>query len=178
MTTKSYLHEVRKILETKGDRVLRNYYDGHIQRFELTIDMFKKTLMPVESVFDVGTGFPFASLFFKWAFDVDVVFGCMEEPNCVPVGTTAIRLNLNRCDTFQPKPADLVICTECLEHLPRRHDIVIDWLWSCADRALFLSVPMNGENAINHFEDLEVDFDVTYSGHLREYSPGTIGTLI
>lgn len=180
MTTKSYLHEVRKVLEVKGDRTLRDYYDGHIQRFELTVDMFKEHLsdMPIRSVFDAGTGFPFTSLYYKWTQEADIAFGCMEIPNAVPRGTLTLPLNLNRCDKHLPVIRDLVICTECLEHLPCRHDIVIDWICSCADRALFISVPMAGEGAGLHNVTLDMDFDQTYSEHLKEYSPDTIDELL
>jgi len=179
VTNKAYFHKVREILSS-ADRTVRDYFEGHIQRFEMTVTMLRQNLPIeiIESVFDVGTGFPFVSLHYKWEYDAEVTFACMEQPNLLPSGTTAIRLNLNRCDERDPIRRDLVICTECLEHLPRRHDVVLDWLCSCADRALFISVPMFGQGAADHNVDLPMDFNKTYQEHWKEYSPDTIDELL
>lgn len=153
------------------------YFKGHRDRFELSLDMFDEHLIGEEvgSVLDVGTGFPFVSYYFKLTRAAAVVIASMEKPRDLPPGTGSTYVNLNTAQELPP--ADLVICTECLEHIPRRHDYVLRVLCKAATSFLFLSVPMGGSGAVDHDVSLDISYEKIYEKHLREYSPATIGGL-
>jgi len=159
----------------KGSRInpgegISAYYEGHKPRFIAQIEMFAK-LPAMKFVYDFGTTIPFTSYWFNLVHNAKVIFGSIDSrPWKVNELVEAININLN----FPPEmpPADMVICTECLEHLPSNLYSVRAYLMSLVKRAgfLLLSFPCGGANAFGYERDNLGDKTRGYSAHIREFT--------
>jgi SAM-dependent methyltransferase len=156
------------------DRVYRDYFDSHLPRFDLSLNVFREFLADkdIKTVADIGSWFPFASIYFKktknsdvWCFSLEI-----KEPYHKD-GVSFNYLNLNRPDdigTF-----DLVILTECLEHLPSSELRALMFAWFSVKNGghLFVSFPCGGINSVGHEKDLiNYDWGIPHA-HIREFTP-------
>ncbi len=150
------------------DEETKRYFEGHLPRFEAQYRIFEECLKDkdIKRVYDIGTWFPFSSYYFAKK-GISVIFGCEFRPEESGIeNTLPLKIDLeNPPDLPQ---ADLVICTECLEHLACNLYTVRDYLKSLVrlDGYLLLSFPTG-----NIFLD---DYDKQlrkYEGtpHLREF---------
>lgn len=152
------------------------YWQGHKPRFDLQVKWFIETMAgeKIERVLDVGTGFPFATAY--WALHgANVIYGCPAEmpDSCAIPNTQYVRMNLCR-----PLPVieqfDLVVCTECLEHLPCNLYKARNRLMDAVRRGgfLLLSFPLGGANACNYHHDNPAAYDTISDPHIREFTDG------
>jgi hypothetical protein len=158
------------------------YFNGHWPRFETHLEMWRNDIPPgeVNTVLDFGTEFPFSSLWWNLTRGSWVQF-CGADPGGRDVSPFARFTQINLCHKPDGWPrADLVICTECLEHLPVPILSVMEWLKQRALKYLFLSFPCGGQNA----RDYEKDFSESHSPeaihslHIREYTDETARALV
>jgi hypothetical protein len=169
-----------EIVRSKLNGVILNYFEGHFPRFEYQLEVFEKLLKTekVKSVFDIGTGFPFTSGMFSFE-KIPVTYG-MLDAGWSPMNDCCIPMIVNV--NYHPAigTADLVICTECLEHLPSNMIAARDWLLSCVNPGgyLFLSFPLGGINAKDYDKENLASYDQTYSPHFREFTRETAREFI
>jgi len=173
MDNQEYLTRIRAIIG--DDAEPRGYFEGHLPRFLAQLDMWREFLdkEKIDVVLDLGTKVPFTSLYFHLTQDAIVTFGCVGLPYTELNDKVAgIDVNLNRPTRF---PAvDLVICTECLEHLPSNLYKVRAYLCECVKdgKFLLLSFPLGRKNACNYQDDLPQDHEKPHD-HLREFTEQT-----
>jgi hypothetical protein len=193
MAWAQYAEKVRGLLaglEVPGHvpAVLSGYFAGHEPRFATLFEMLHAILPAPKSILDVGTGFPFAT---GWVADEGgrVIYGCPLRLEPV-VWPGCVYQELNLCAPPQP-PAflfttevtksqfDLVVCTECLEHLPCNLFPVRDWLGQavCLGGYLLLSFPLGGQHAEGYHHDYP-PFEVLHDEHLREWTMGTAEVFV
>lgn len=152
------------------------YLDGHAPRFHAQLDMFEQFLdkEEIKTVYDIGTFAPFVSYYFNLTQQAIVVLGCMDvkKDEWIGGGVKRIRLNLNKPFPVLPK-ADLLICTECLEHVATNLYRVRQALCESVanGKYLLLSFPLNGKNAQNYDHELPQSDNV--EPHLREFTEQT-----
>jgi len=154
----------------------RAYYDGHRPRFDVQIEMWNEFLdkEPIELVYDLGTCVPFTSYYFHVTKGADILYGMLEyQTQEINDHVRSFRINL--C-TDRPALAlaDLVICTECLEHLPCNLYKVREYLKSLVRPGGFmlLSFPCGGRNATDYWKDKLADYDKCQD-HIREFTLDT-----
>lgn len=160
---------------------VRPYFMGHLPRFEAQLDMFRKHLTDdhIDRVYDFGTGLPFVSYYFNLTQGAEVLYGMPPEGEH-QINDRVRYISVNLCNN-QPElePADLVICTECLEHLPCPIPPVVDYLTGLVkpQKYLLLSFPFG----TIRLGDLDHDFgdhDTVSSGHKREFSQESAEDLL
>ncbi len=157
---------------SKRDNILRTYFQGHLPRFEVQLNMFREHLddKAISRVVDIGTGTPFTSYYFYLTQRAKVFYGDpeKEEENINNIVTGG---NLNLCYSHEVLiKADLVICTECIEHLPCPLLPVIDYLKSMSNKYLLLSFPF-GDIIQGDFNKDFGDYETVRWRHLREFTP-------
>lgn len=136
------------MLEIEGlikDKATQDYFAGHLPRFELQYRLFERYLLQdIKLVYDIGTWFPFASYYFAKR-GARVVFGAERIPNDPGIENT-MPAQIDLENPLALEPADLVICTECLEHLSCNLYKVRDYLRSLVKEGgyLLLSFPTGG----------------------------------
>ena len=169
-------HEIfTELIETYlVDRVYRDYFESHLPRFDLSLNVFREFLADkeIKTVADIGSWFPFASIYFKKEKQAAVSCFSLEikEPYDKD-GVSFDFLNLNRPDDIGQ--FDLVILTECLEHLPSSalRALMFAWFSVKNEGYLFVSFPCGGINAVGHEKDLtDYDWGVAHP-HIREFTP-------
>jgi hypothetical protein len=153
------------------------YFEGHKPRFEAQVDMWNEFLdgERISRVLDLGTGVPFASYYFNATQGARVIFGMLDAA-LYRVNELVEAIKINLC-TDRPDlgPADLVICTECLEHLPCNLYKVREYLKSLVapGKFLLLSFPLMGAHACDYWMDGLGDPNVASSPHIREFTEAT-----
>lgn len=176
MTNEEYL--IRLNAEVLSETVpgVAEYFNGHLPRFVATLDAFRKHLSSgIELVYDMGTGDPFTSYWFNLTQGARVMFG-MPQPHRGPVNEMVTPLAINLCIDRPPlEMADLVICTECLEHLPCNLYKVRAYLMSIVKPGghLLLSFPLGGANAKGYWRDDLGDKLKISNPHIREFTQET-----
>lgn len=152
----------------------RLHYEGHAPRFEAQIDLFQKHLdgEEIRLVYDMGTPVPYSSYYFFLTKGAEIVSGMLG--GACNVNEKVWGMDLNLCNPPDLTPADLVICTETLEHLPCNLFLVRRWLMSLVSPGKFmlLSFPLGGENATGYDRDHLGDYEKVH-GHLREFTEET-----
>lgn len=152
---------------------LEQYFNGHWPRFEAQLEMFESHLggESIRLVYDLGTGTPFTSYALHLDHGAEVVCGMpTEHPGEILPGVRLADWNL----CYRPpadRAADLVICTECLEHLPCPLPPMAEYLKSLVRPGgyLLLSFPFGSRRA-SWAQDFG-DYDRTRDDHLREFDP-------
>jgi len=149
------------------DAETTHYYNGHLPRFIYQDELFR-TLTDIKTVYDLGTWFPFSSHVFA-EMGADVKFGCELPPIITGIPNATHIL----CDFKNPPqlpPADMVMCCECLEHLPYNLIKIRDYLVSLVkpNGYLFLSFP-TGSTKKGEWEDELPEIDDKRHTHLREF---------
>jgi hypothetical protein len=132
----NYFEEVYKML----DLPTKAYFKCHRERFEYQYNLFSSIFngQVLNIVYDIGTFFPFSSLYFA-EHGATVYYGCERLPDiCNIDNTQPLRIDLVNPPVL-PK-ADLVICTECLEHLTCNLYPVRDYLASLVKPGGYLFV--------------------------------------
>jgi len=159
----NYFDEVYKML----DLPTKAYFKGHRERFEYQYNLFSSIFngQVLNIVYDIGTFFPFSSLYFS-EHGATVYYGCERLPDvCNIHNTQPLRIDLVNPPVL-PK-ADLVICTECLEHLTCNLYPVRDYLANLVKPGgyLFLSFP-TGDISLGKYDET-----LPYEGdkHYREF---------
>lgn len=177
METKEYIRRVEtdlfSLMQGNNKTATQEYFYGHLPRFEAQVEMFRKHLdnKDIGRVYDIGTGTPFVSYYFNLTQGAEVEYGC-PIPKAEKINKKVVYSPINLCTPDQgAKKADLVICTECIEHLPCPLPPVIEYLKSIVkkDKYLLLSFPygkIRGE-FIQDYGSHEVISD----DHIREFSP-------
>jgi hypothetical protein len=153
----------------------RAYYEGHKPRFDAHIDLWNEFLDKerIGLVYDLGTCVPFTSYYFHVTQGATVIYGMLGNTKCVNEKVRSIRINL--CTDSPPlELADLVICTECLEHLACNLYKVREYLKSLVRPGGFmlLSFPCGGRNAADYWKDKLADYDKCQD-HIREFTLDT-----
>ncbi len=172
MTNKEYLEHFNKEVLPKRDNVLRGYFQGHLPRFEVQLNMFRKHLdnEEINHVIDFGTGTPFTSYYFYLTQGASVIYGDPEKEE-IDINNIVTGIDLNLCYPYELHyKADLVICTECIEHLPCPLLPVIDYIKSMSNKYLLLSFPY-GDILLGDFNKDFGDYDTVRWRHLREFTP-------
>ncbi len=151
----------------------RPYFYGHRPRFDAQIEMFRKHLdgQIIRRVYDLGTGLPFASYYFYVTQGAEVLYGMPPEGEH-EINEQVRYVSLNLCNRRpQWKPAELVICTECLEHLPCPIPPVLDYLKGLVKPRghLLLSFPF-GTLCLGDLDHDFGDHDEISNKHLREFT--------
>ncbi len=159
----NYFEEVYKIL----DLPTKAYFKGHRDRFEYQYNLFSTFFngKKLNVVYDIGTFFPFSSLYFAEQ-GAEVYYGCEKLPNvCGIPNTQPFKIDLT--NPPQLPQADLVLCCECLEHLTCNLYPVRDYLASLVKPGgyLFLSFPTGGIMLGRYDETLPNEGDK----HYREF---------
>lgn len=164
----------------KFDQKTREYYEGHIQRFQYQDELFRN-LPDMKLVYDLGTWFPFSSYVFAEK-GAKVLYGCEAVGNHSGTNNAVqengyVISNTERilCDFDNPpalEQADMVICCECLEHLSCNLYPVRDYLVSLVKPGgyLFLSMPTGN---IKHGEWSDTFEKLENNPHRREF-PGNM----
>jgi hypothetical protein len=160
-----FAHEFTGIVE---------YFEGHRPRFNTHIAMYNKFLdnEPINLVYDLGTGVPFTSYYFNLTQGAEVIFGMLEDVN-YKVNDKVRSMQINLCvDRPALPPADLVICTECLEHLPCNLYKVREYLKTLVKpgKYMLLSFPCGGQRAEDYWRDFLGDYDKSVTSHYREFT--------
>ena len=184
MELDEYLKEIRDfaVLHKKATDLYVHdigYFEGHLPRFIATIEIFKEHLdkEKIKIVHDLGTDVPYASLYFKRTQGAEVNCGCVDNQGDIELEPGVHRFHYNLNTPFKLKQADLVICTECLEHLPSNLYRVRQVLCEAVlDQGfLFLSFPLIGTNAKDYHLDYPKDWR-DWNGsheHIREFTVQT-----
>jgi len=163
-----------------GPSDLLPYFNGHLPRFQAQLAfwhlMEDEGIIP-ESVYDLGTPFPFTSWYWALRHASRVTFGCLGKYR--DLGERSKNVEINLCDMPALPAAELVIATEVLEHLPCDLHAVADWLFSLVEHrgCLLLSFPLNGANARYYNRDLPLPRAVSH-GHLREFTMETSSVFV
>jgi len=177
------LHTV-KVTDALGDGWnpdhLVQYFDGHLPRFQAHIDFWKRMEGRGEipsKVYDFGTPFPFSSWYWALNYGSRIVYGCLGKFSDVSEDVKYQEINL--CRRPDLSPADLVIATEVLEHLPCNLYDVVDWLRSLVNPGghLLLSFPLGGLRAEGYERDWPEKYDEA-SAHIREFTRDTSESFI
>jgi hypothetical protein len=156
------------------------YFEGHKPRFEVQVDFWNEFLDKerIWKVLDVGTGVPFTSYYFNVTQGAEVLFGMLEDPGYTKDDKVrSIVLNLCK-DRPALGPLDLVICTECLEHLPCNLYKVAEYLKSLVRPGGFmlLSFPLGGQGRHGpkeYWRDDLGDYNSDSRDHIREFTGDT-----
>ena len=156
-----------------------DYFHGHRPRFEAQVEMFEKHLAQenIAHVLDVGTGIPFVSWWFALNKNAMVITGMPGGHKADDGKVIGIDLNLNTPKAI-PCLSDVVICTECLEHLPSDLYRTRRWLMGNVRPGgwLLLSFPLGGAGSHgprDYWRDDLGDKDQTYDAHIREFTEDT-----
>jgi hypothetical protein len=148
----------------KGEHL--EHFNGHIQRFDPMFDAIAD-LPGIMSVYDVGTSFPYLSLYFALLGLLVVYFDAFYG---VASGhPAAVYSKRNVCDFPSMEGADLVIATEVLEHLTCNLVEAMEWLGGISKRYLLLSLPCGGQGARDN-GDLGGDHGIEHLEHVREFT--------
>jgi hypothetical protein len=152
------------------------YFEGHRPRFELQIGYWNECLdkEEIKLVYDMGTGVPFVSYYFNITQGAEVVFGMPGGSYRVNDKVAAVNINLSINPPALPA-GDLVICTECLEHLSTNLYKVRAYLMSLVKPGKFmlLSFPLGGANAKEYWRDGLGDPNAVATPHIREFTAET-----
>lgn len=171
---------VRDIL-SKGVKIVgglpndaQAYFAGHRPRFDAQVEMWNQFLdnEKIELVYDFGTSVPFTSYYFNVTQGAEVVYGMMESSG-TRFNEKVWPIVINLCKEHGDlRKADLVICTECLEHLSCNLYKVREFLKSCVKPGKFmlLSFPCGGKNAREYWRDEPDKYDVCSDLHVREFT--------
>lgn len=152
------------------------YYDGHRPRFDAQVEMWNEFLdkEKITLVYDLGTCVPFTSYYFHLTQGAQVLYGMLENQQSINDKVRSFRINL--C-TDRPalEQGDLVICTECLEHLPCNLYKVREYLKSLVRHRgfLLLSFPCGGKNPRDYWKDNLGDPLACTDDHFREFTVDT-----
>jgi SAM-dependent methyltransferase len=181
ITQGDYFKEIERMIGQNQD--VLGFFHGHYHRFALTFDMFKRNLSSheIRSVADIGTWTPFSSLYFAIAHDAKVTCFCPpSDERYIVQDERASHVDFNLNFPTDTGLHDLVICTECLEHLPSSVTKALSFLWSQVKPGgfLFVSCPCGGINAKDYELDLGgYDYNVAH-GHIREFTQDTADRLL
>lgn len=180
MTEEEYFARLRKDFLAKpmmfsmgGLQNIAQYFDSHYPRFALHLKMWKEFLdkESIRRVYDFGTPVPFTAYYFHLTQGAEVIYGMLEECNN-RLNEDVYPITINLC-TDRPAlgSADLVICTECLEHLSCNLYKVREYLKSLVAKSkfLFLSFPCGGQNPVGYYKD-QPDLFVKSNSHIREFT--------
>jgi nucleoside-diphosphate-sugar epimerase len=174
ITIREYIDVVKKKVDNLA------YFDGHLPRFEKQLEMFEKYFEKekIETVLDAGTKFPFTSYFLNLTKKSKVDFGYPK--NGKDISETVRFKNLNLCRLPDIDKYDLVVCTECLEHLSCNVCKVRDYLFDHVRKGGFilLSFPLGGMNACDYERDDPDKYDEISDNHIREYTEETVTEFI
>lgn len=176
MDRTEYLKIIRALISQQTGFQNNSYFEGHLPRFIAQLDMFDEHLAQeeIKVVYDLGTNIPFTSLYFNLTQNADVFCGSVDvqKSEFIYNGVSRGYVNLNR-PMMLPK-ADLVICTECLEHLPsnlyRVRQALSEYVKN--GKYMLLSFPLNGMNAKDYHLELPQDREIGHA-HLREFTEQT-----
>lgn len=170
-----YLEIVRKNI--CGEML--NYFEGHFPRFDYQLDIFQKLLetKEIKNVLNIGTGFPFTSGLFSFE-KIPVRYGMLGKETFPILNNFCFPLEININHHPDLEKADLVICTECLEHLPSSMIKARDWLANIATKYLFLSFPLGGKNAQDYGKENLGDYEQVSHPHIREFTQLTAEDFI
>lgn len=178
MDRNAYLEAVREIISKHKNIQDLSYFNGHLPRFHAQLDMFDQCLATenIRFVRDLGTDIPYVSFYFHLKNNADIYLGCIDTPDRINLcdGVLRTKINLNEPPPLKPQ-ADLVICTECLEHLPANLFMVRQALceYVAPGKFLLLSFPLNGMNAKDYGLDLpHIDHNGSHQ-HIREFTEQT-----
>lgn len=173
MTTIEYIDQFNKDVLKNQDGLYINYFNGHRPRFEAQVEMFKGLdSEKIKKVYDIGSWLPFASYYFSLTQNADVKCFCLKEEGLPEVKEPTYK-EMNLCTPDKMDKADLVICTECIEHLPCPLRPVIDYLKSITGKYLLLSFPIGGIIKGDFDKDFG-NWDIASSPHYREFNPDLI----
>lgn len=177
MERNEYISKVRELIERVKNGQDMRYFDGHLPRFNAQLDMFEAFLKDeeIDLVYDLGTDIPYATLYFNLTKNAGIYLGCVDTNDDREILPNVHRkyINLNRPPILAP--ADLVVCTECLEHLPSNLYMVRQSLCEYVRRGKFLllSFPLKGVNAKDYGLDIkEINHDGSHQ-HIREFTEQT-----
>jgi hypothetical protein len=153
------------------------YFEGHKPRFEATVAMWNEFLDDdkIGLVYDMGTGVPFVSYYFHATQGAEVVFG-MPGASSYGVSDKVRAMHINLSIDPPALPAgDLVICTECLEHLATNLYKVRAYLMGLVKpgKYMMLSFPLGGANAQGYWRDGLGDPTLPCTPHIREFTTET-----
>jgi len=177
MERAEYITELRKLINLEKNGQDMSYFDGHLPRFNAQLDMFDEFLKgeSICLVYDLGTDIPYTTMYFNLNNNASLVLGCVDTPDDRDIAPNVHRkyVNLNRPPVLAQ--ADLVVCTECLEHLPANLYMVRQALCEYVKRGKFLllSFPLKGFNAKDYGLDLpQINHDGSHQ-HIREFTEQT-----
>jgi len=179
MDRNEYLVAIRALIGVYKNQQDMAYFDGHLPRFNAQLDMFDEFLAKesIKSVIDFGTDIPYTSFYFALTQNAQVNLGCVHTPGEAQLADNVFRsyVNLNFPNWKNRGNSDLVICTECLEHLPTNLYKVRAALCETVKDGgfLLLSFPLNGMNAKDYGLDLgHIDHNAGHE-HIREFTEQT-----
>ncbi len=184
MTKEEYYGYLQRDVLSKGIKIVGGmpadagaYFDGHKPRFDAQVEMWNQFLddKVIDRVYDLGTSVPFTSYYFNVTKQATVIFGMMEDSG-YRVNDKVYPITMNLCRaTAGLEPADLVICTECLEHLPCNLYKTREYLKSLVRPGgfLLLSFPCGGQNPREYWQDNPADYDKCSDRHVREFTLDT-----
>lgn len=174
MDAMAYFEKIKPFFEDS------KYFDGHFPRFLKQFEMFEKFLKDekIETVLDAGTGTPFTSYYFNVRDGAEVCFGMPGSRADISKDVRFMPINLNY---FPILPQfDVVICTECIEHLPCNVYNVRDYLFEHVRPGgyLLLSFPLGGMNAQDYEKEWPEKYDQVSNGHIREFTEQTADEFV
>lgn len=181
MTKEDYYWKLERDILSRGVKIIGGlpadaaaYFQGHKPRFDAQVEMWNKFLdmQEIELVYDLGTSVPFTSYYFNVTKDAEVVYGMLEDSG-YRVSDKVYPIILNLCKEHGAlRQADLVICTECLEHLGCNLYKVREFLKSAVKpgKYMLLSFPCGGQNAKDYWRDCMADYDRASDLHVREFT--------
>lgn len=177
MDRNEYLEAVREIISKHKNIQDHSYFNGHLPRFHAQLDIFEEHLSKdmIREVYDFGTDIPYASFFFNKTQGAKIVLGCIDTPEAKEIAPGVSRIWINLNDPRDLPAVDLVICTECLEHLPANLYAVRQRLceYVRTGKYLLLSFPLKGMNAKDYGLDLpHIDHNGSHQ-HIREFTEQT-----
>ena len=156
------------------------YFYGHLPRFLAQLEMFRTHLdsKKITKVYDFGTPIPFVSYYFYLTQSAEVAYG-MPKEGIKSINEKVHYSSINLCNPPESfEKADLIICTECLEHIPCPLIPVVEFLKNLVkkDKYLLLSFPFGTETKY----DWDHDFGnhEKRHGHLREFNKELARTFI
>lgn len=168
-----YLEFTKRALEKYRPQDI-SYFLGHEERFLLGLEFLNKnTAKENLKVWDLGTGFPFQSLWFHKKFHWNLLWSDLHPENKLEIDEEAKFSLFNIClEEFPKEEFDVIISTEVLEHLPCnllkvkkkiKAALKQEGLW-------LVSFPLKGFNAQDYDKDLSLPFEEYSEAHLREFT--------
>jgi len=160
------------------------YWEGHRPRFDLQLRWFIRHLWNLDEpyVLDVGTGFPFATSYFAMRRGGWVIYGCPVADMPAPVPRTQYQ-SMNLAKPWAAPYVhrfDLVVCTECLEHLSCNLYTARNRLMDRVNEGgyLLLSFPLGGARASDYDAEWPDRFDTISHAHVREFTRETMKAFV